>query len=273
MPHTKVFLPWSGERSNAIAKALREWLPLVIQDLHPWMSESDVEKGTRWNSEIALQLQAAKVDIICLTPENLDAPWINFEAGALSKLADSYVCTYLFELSPGQVKDPLAQFQATKSEKEDTRKLLQTTNKKILGDEGLSDKQLETSFDKWSPDLETSLRRVSSMPKQDKRPKRSADDMLEEVLQISRDRIESEAIPLKGIGTVAAAVEKLLDAKPAHAPRTLAELLGTFPSSALPAQGPVLEKLVKEFNESMRKKERKEAGKDASPNLRSERLS
>jgi hypothetical protein len=33
MAHTKIFLTWSGERSAAIAKALREWLPLVIQDL------------------------------------------------------------------------------------------------------------------------------------------------------------------------------------------------------------------------------------------------
>src|SRR5436853_3724101 len=145
MTHTKVFLTWSGERSNAVARALRYWLPLVIQNLDPWMSESDVDKGARWRTEIAAQLQETKIGIICLTPENLQEPWINFEAGALSKLSTSHACTYLFDLSPGQVSEPLGQFQATKAEREDTKQLLQTINK-ILGETGLSDKQLEASF-------------------------------------------------------------------------------------------------------------------------------
>jgi hypothetical protein len=196
-----------------------------------------------------------------LTAENLDDPWINFEAGALSKLTDSYVCTYLFELSPGQVKDPLAQFQATKSEKEDTRKLLQTINK-ILGDKGLSDKQLETSFDKWWPDLETSLRRVSSMPKQDKRPKRSTEDILEEVLQISRDRTQIDHTIVRGFSTLASAVEKLLDTKPAPAPQTLAQLLGTSPPSE--SAGTIKERIVSALVEAQLKTEREKAGKDAS---------
>jgi hypothetical protein len=247
MAHTKVFLTWSGERSNAVARALREWLPLVIQDLHPWMSESDVEKGTRWSTEVAQQLQEAKVGIICLTAENLDEPWINFEAGALSKLTDSYVCTYLFELSPGQVKDPLAQFQATKSEK-----------------------QLETSFDKWWPDLEARFRQASSMPNKDKRPKRSADDMLEEVLQISRDLTQNDHTIVKGFNTLASAVEKLLDTKPAPVPQTFAQLFGSSPPSVAPGSESATEKIISAIVEANRKQLREKAGKDALPNLRSE---
>ena len=129
---TKVFLTWSGDRSKAMATALRVWLPNVIQAVEPWMSETDIAKGAGWNSEISSQLELAKIGIVCLTPENLDAPWVNFEAGALSKITGSKVCTYLFGLSPTDVEGPLAQFQATKSDdKDDTKKLLHTINRHL----------------------------------------------------------------------------------------------------------------------------------------------
>ena len=57
---------------------------MVIQSAKPWMSETDIEKGTRGLSELAKALEAIKVGISCLTPENLSAPWLLFEAGARS---------------------------------------------------------------------------------------------------------------------------------------------------------------------------------------------
>lgn len=94
-----VFISFSGDRSKAVAKALHEWIPYVINDVQPWMSEVDIDKGTRWSMDVANQLKEAKMGIICLTPENLDAPWLHFEAGALSKTVEkTYVCPYLFEV-------------------------------------------------------------------------------------------------------------------------------------------------------------------------------
>ena len=91
----KVFISWSGKRSQALANMLRDWLPNVIQAIKPWMSDVDIDKGSRWSKDIALQLEESKVGIICLTPENLEAPWILFEAGALSKsLEKTYVCPF-----------------------------------------------------------------------------------------------------------------------------------------------------------------------------------
>ena len=32
-----VFISWSGERSKALAVALRDWLPLVLHYVEPWV--------------------------------------------------------------------------------------------------------------------------------------------------------------------------------------------------------------------------------------------
>jgi hypothetical protein len=66
-----------------------------------WISSEDIYKGSRWLLEISNELNASKAGIICLTQDNINSPWINFEAGALSKtLGNSYVCPYLFNLNP-----------------------------------------------------------------------------------------------------------------------------------------------------------------------------
>ena len=81
----RVFISWSGTKSRLLAEALRDWIPYVLPSAEPWMSATDIVPGARWSIEIASQLDTANVGIICLTPENIDAPWIMFEAGALSK--------------------------------------------------------------------------------------------------------------------------------------------------------------------------------------------
>src|SRR6185369_14317031 len=121
----RVFVSWSGDRSRAIAEILRDWLPYVLPSAEPWMSSTDIERGSRWSLEISEQLDKANIGIICLTPENLEAPWILFEAGALSKaLSRTLVCTYLFQVGPTDIKGPLSQFQASLATREDTKKLL-----------------------------------------------------------------------------------------------------------------------------------------------------
>ncbi|MGZ4829279.1 MAG: toll/interleukin-1 receptor domain-containing protein [Candidatus Angelobacter sp.] len=109
----KVFISWSGGTSKAIAEAIYCWLPQVIQSITPWMSTEDISAGTRWSAAIAGELETAHFGIICVTPDNVNAPWLQFEAGALSKtLANAFVCPYIFGLHPSELKGPLAQFQA-----------------------------------------------------------------------------------------------------------------------------------------------------------------
>ncbi len=81
----KIFISWSGERSEALAKALREWFPLVLHYANPWLSQSDILAGERGGVEIAKELDNSQCGVICLTRENLTSSWVLFEAGALSK--------------------------------------------------------------------------------------------------------------------------------------------------------------------------------------------
>jgi hypothetical protein len=52
-----IFISWSKDRSKAIAAALNEWLPHVIQrSVKPWMSASDIDPGQRRSHAVAQQL-------------------------------------------------------------------------------------------------------------------------------------------------------------------------------------------------------------------------
>lgn len=183
----KVFISWSGQRSAAVANALRYWLPKVIQTLDPWMSADDVDKGTRWRSGIASKLEHSSVGIICLTPENLDSTWINFEAGALSKQQhNTHVCTLLLGLEPTDVREPLAQFQATKAHKDDLRKLIFTINS-ALGDSKLPESELSETFEVWWPKLEERLGQIGALITSSP-PIRPDRELLEEILEIVRSQ-------------------------------------------------------------------------------------
>src|SRR3954469_20494730 len=81
----RVFISWSGDTSRQVAEALKDWLPEVIEGIEPWLSTQDLTAGMRWGSELASQLERTDFGVICLTPDNLQAPWILFEAGALAK--------------------------------------------------------------------------------------------------------------------------------------------------------------------------------------------
>jgi TIR domain len=104
----RVFLTWSGPTSKRVAATLREWLPRVIQSTVPYMAEEDLGKGQKWFAEISSQLGQSDFGIVCLTPENLNEPWIHFEAGALGgKLDQARVTPFLVGLSPSDIAGPL----------------------------------------------------------------------------------------------------------------------------------------------------------------------
>jgi hypothetical protein len=150
------------------------------------MSAHDIERGARWGPALTRELEQTKVGIICLTPENLEAPWILFEAGALSKTVDAtFVCPFLFRVEKSDVEGPLAQFQPTKAEKDDVRELMHTINKS-LGPSALGEGVLVQVFEKWWPDLEQRLGRIPVGNAAISAPKRTEKQILEEILELVR---------------------------------------------------------------------------------------
>jgi len=189
-PHN-VFISWSGNRSRHVAEALHEWLPMVIQAAKPFLSKRDIDKGSRWHIELARALEVTKVGVVCLTPENTSAPWLLFEAGALSKTVDrgTLVCTYLLAgFQPSDVPPPLSEFQATKSEKDETRQMIQSINKAIGSP--VSEHTLNKVFDAFWPMLEAKLSCLPN-PETNVPPRRKLDDMVSELLDLGRAAAKS----------------------------------------------------------------------------------
>lgn len=183
-----VFISWSGEASRRVAEALRDWLPQVIQAVRPWMSAADIDKGARWAAEVAAKLEGTTVGILCIAPDNLTAPWLLFEAGALSKtLTNTYVCPYLLTVDVAAIEGPLAQFQAARANRDDTLRLVRTING-ALGDNALKEGQLETAFTKWWPELEPRLTQAAAVAGQGQpaAPVRTDRSILEEILDVVR---------------------------------------------------------------------------------------
>lgn len=184
----KVFISWSGDRSRAVAEALRDWLPRVINAAEPWLSLRDIEPGARWVSDIAHQLEGARFGLICLTRENLDSTWIHFEAGALSKSVDeSRVMPYLLNLEPTDVRWPLAQFQAVQANLDGTKRVVYAINGAVKqeGEKSLEEKILDEVINKWWPDLQEHLPNAPSTQNKAS-PVRSDRDILEEILKLIR---------------------------------------------------------------------------------------
>jgi len=183
----KVFISWSGKDSRKYGEALRDWLPAVLQFVKPYFTPSDVEKGSRWNSEIAKELESSKMGIICVTRENLHSDWVLFEAGALSKsLESSRLCPILFDIQNTDLTGPLKQFQTTEFNKNDFKKLVSAINANY-GENKLQAKVLDSVFEKWWPDLETKVNTIfTKLDQADEEPIRKDRDLLEEILELSR---------------------------------------------------------------------------------------
>jgi hypothetical protein len=148
----------------------------------------DVDKGARWANEISKELAESSFGIIVLTRDNLRSPWINFEAGAISRMIGrAKVCPIVFGLEPTDVEWPLAQFQATRFTRDDMHRLFATMNV-AAGENKLEDDVAEKAFEKWWPDLERGVNAVlGKFANQVARPDvRSERDIVVEVLGLVR---------------------------------------------------------------------------------------
>jgi hypothetical protein len=180
-----VFLSWSGSKSEAIAEILKKYLPSIINQVKPWLSSRQIDAGARWSAEIAKSLEQSNVGILCVTADNQTAPWILFEAGAISKVTNVGLAIVVrIDLKASEVLPPLSQFQSISLEREDIWKMITTINN--AGSTLVPETTLQTTFDAlWSrisAEIEGALSAHAT-----KAPARRADhEMIEELLELVR---------------------------------------------------------------------------------------
>ena len=146
-----VFISWSGDRSKKLAEALSQFLSGIFPDLKVWMSGQDIEAGSRWADELNRILESSHFGVLCLTPENLYAPWLLFESGSLAKsVSRSRVVPYRLGLSPEEIPLPLAQFQGVNADDSGTWNLLHSLNSTL--ESSLGETKLRRAFERqWLP--------------------------------------------------------------------------------------------------------------------------
>jgi hypothetical protein len=184
----KVFISWSGNRSKAVAEVLSEWIKCALQAARPWISAQNIDRGALWFNEIQTQLQNTSVGIVCLTQDNKVKPWILFESGALAKgLSASRVCTFLVDLSPADIENPLAQFNHTLPNSDSMWELLRTLNACLSAEQTLPENVLEKVFDTYWPQFERDFAdALEKTPAAPPTPPRSDTDLLTEILEHTR---------------------------------------------------------------------------------------
>jgi hypothetical protein len=213
MENLKVFISWSGDRSEVVASALYEWLPMVIQNVDPQFSREN-EKGTFWQSGIRKAL-TTDFGILCLTPENLSTPWVHFEAGSLAKHEEGRVWTLLLcGLEYGAVTPPLSLLHHTLPDEGDVFKMLESINK-ACGSASLKLDVLRKVFDKNWPDLKVAFVKAAEMKPSGVAPaKRNQSDMIEEILLTTRQLLaksqERGNVPLNAGGPSLDPIEEVV---------------------------------------------------------------
>lgn len=159
----KVFIGWSGDESRRVALVLREWLPMVIQGVDPFVSSIDIDKGSRWEAKLSEELEATSFGILCLTPDNLDSPWLNYEAGAISRSVDARVCPVLHQVQQDDVQGPMARLQMTSLADEEDVMLMMTSINHVTPT-SLSDRVLRHAVKTGWPELAEQLADIPVTP-------------------------------------------------------------------------------------------------------------
>jgi hypothetical protein len=178
-----VFLSFSGDESRKVAFALFEWLPRVNQFVKPWISEESIEKGRPWVEAIFSHIKECQIAIVCLTPDNLERPWLMFEAGAVAlRYPPSSACPYLHNVKPTDVKPPMSLLQLTVANQTDTRRLVNRVNDAFGQPVGAE--LLKESFEFRWPALEKQLQAIK--PTTPLTNKREPEELVAEILETVR---------------------------------------------------------------------------------------
>ena len=112
----------------ALGGLMYKYLPRFIPGLPAPFFSQNIAKGARWFDEVSVALDKADAGLVCVTPESLQSGWIHFETGALARAVRKNrrgkVFVYLLDVKPDELQGPFGAFQSTRSDREDTEKLI-----------------------------------------------------------------------------------------------------------------------------------------------------
>lgn len=184
----KIFISWSGESSKNVAEALKIWIPCFFESAEVFFSPEDIEKGQNWNKRLTEELADCNYGIVCLTSENKNAPWINFEAGAVAKAFDSKVTALLVDIKPSDIQGPLSMFQATKLVKDDIYQLIKSINNSM--EHPRSEDTLSNLFNALWGNMEGNFNNIvaSINATQELEEQLEQNEILESILQTVREQ-------------------------------------------------------------------------------------
>jgi TIR domain len=177
----RVFISWSKEPSRSIARELAGLLDDLL-DVEPWMSDEEIASGRRWRDEVGSALSETDFGIICLTAANQHEPWLMFEAGALAKnLIFGRVIPLYIDLGPTDVTGPLSDYQGRPLDKDGMRRVVEDIN--VATERPKAAYRLANLFKLTWPPFERTVTEAKTRTPQSAQPKRTSEDMLEELVE------------------------------------------------------------------------------------------
>lgn len=199
MANNQVFISWSGERSRDIALIWKSLIEDTFDSVNAFVSHRDISPGARGLTTIKAQLDGTSVGIPIVTRDNVGAPWINFESGALSKEvpnAPAMVMPCLVDYKdPSELTGPLTQFQAKLLNQDGVEEILSTISRA----NAIEWQRKKAGFEARWPEFERQFNLYKTSPEDKEEARRSIDDMLAEI--VNNTRVLRKALAASSTGS------------------------------------------------------------------------
>ncbi len=190
-----VFVSWSGTPSREAAKLLKDLLENVMQNVQVWLSSSEesISSGELWVTKLKKALSEMNFGIAMVTKANMNAPYLLFEAGALSKTAEGRLVPVRCNLRVLDLKGPFSLLQSRGVTEDDFWRLVSAVN--AASTTPLPEERLRKFFDKWWPDFNEKFYKINfdeqdapTSPESPDERLSKIEDAVEELLRSTRQR-------------------------------------------------------------------------------------
>src|SRR4249919_2806440 len=186
----KIFISWPKPYSKAVALVLKRHLPELLDGIDIFMSDKDIGPGERSMKVLEQQLADTSYGILVVTAANQFEPWLNFEAGALSKQVDNdadgvpLVVPLLVDLDgPAQITGPISQFQAVTLDQSGLNLIARSISELVPSDPDMATVRLQRAWNAIQESLNEAMKKQAVHLD---KPRRTVEDKVDEALGILR---------------------------------------------------------------------------------------